>query len=155
VRTMCEQNFDQLLSGVVEGVLEAMFFSTPLGPAEPETGTGVLEAHVTFHGRPSGTLGVRLSRTSARTLAAGFLGEDEQALTDSQPGEVLCELANMLCGSLVSRLESDETFDLTSPELVSIERVPDAGSEALPAACQSVALEDGILTVTLHVEKAA
>src|SRR5271165_5274170 len=117
---MSEQNYDQLLAGAVDDVLETMFFSAPFGPAEPETGTEVLAARVAFHGRPSGALGVRLSAASARILAAGFLGEDEETLADAQPGEVVCELANMLCGSLVSKIESEESFDLASPELVPI-----------------------------------
>jgi CheY-specific phosphatase CheX len=152
---MLEQNFDQLLSETVETVLETMFFATPMGPAEAETGAAVLEACVGFHGRPSGGLCVCLSAVSARILAAGFLGEDEESLTDSQPGEVVCELANMLCGSLVSKLESEESFDLTSPELAAAGSFAGAGSEAVPAARQSFELENGILTVTLYLEKAA
>ena len=162
---MSERNYDELVSGTVDTVLETMFFSTPLGPAEPETGAAVREARVAFHGRPSGALGVRLSAASARILAAGFLGEEEESLTESQPGEVVCELANMLCGSLVSKLESEESFDLAAPELV------DAGSDvpgSLPVTRQSAQaasvarafsksfeLENGILTVTLHLEATA
>jgi CheY-specific phosphatase CheX len=165
---MSEQNYDELVSGAVESVLETMFFSIPLGPAEPETGAAVLEARLAFHGRPSGILGVRLSAASARILAAGFLGEDEETLTDAQPGEVVCELANMLCGSLVSRLESEESFDLSSPELVPAGSLADAGSEPLTTARQSAQaasvvrvfsesfeLENGILSVTLQLEAAA
>jgi CheY-specific phosphatase CheX len=152
---MSEQNFDQLISEAVDGVLETMFFSAPLGPAEPETGAGVLEARLGFCGRPSGTLSVRLSEASARLLAAGFLGEDEGRLTDAQPGQAVCELANMLCGSLVSKLESEENFDLASPAMVPAGSEDDARLEAPPAARQSFELEKGILTVTLHLGMAA
>jgi hypothetical protein len=152
---MSEQNLDQLLSETVDGVLETMFFSMPLGPAEPETGPTVLAARLAFHGNPSGTLEVCLSQASARLLAAGFLGEDDETLTDSQPGEVVCELANMLCGSLVSKLETDESFDLTSPELVPAGGATATDLEAPPVARQSFELENGILTVTLHLQAAA
>jgi CheY-specific phosphatase CheX len=131
-----------------------MFFSAPLGPAEPKAGAQVLEARLAFHGRPSGTLNVRLSEASARLLAAGFLGEDEETLTDSQPGQVVCELANMLCGSLVSKLENEESFDLSVPELLADgQAAPDA--ETPPEARQSFELENGILTVTLRLRAAA
>jgi CheY-specific phosphatase CheX len=150
-----EQDLEQLLSGTVDSVLETMFFSIPLGPAEPETGAEVLEARLAFHGSPSGILGVCLSTPSARLLAAGFLGEDEETLTDSQPGEVVCELANMLCGTLVSRLENEETFDLTSPELLPARSVTAGGSETQPSVRQSFEVENGVLTVTLHLEPAA
>jgi len=152
---MSEQNLDQLLSGVVDTVMETMFFSTPRGPAEPEAGASVLKARVAFRGRPSGALRVCLSAASARILAAGFLGEDEAMLTDSQPGEVVCEFANMLCGLFLSRLESDESFDLNSPELVPVGSLAAPGSEALPAASQSFGIEEGVLTVTLHLEATA
>lgn len=148
---MIEQNFHKLLSEAVDIVLETMFFSAPLGPAEEETGDAVLEARLSFHGLPSGTLTVRLSEASARILAAGFLGEDEETLTDSQAGQVVCELANMLCGSLVSKLESEERFDLDSPELIR-PRSEDAANQQAPlVARQSFELENGILTVTLHL----
>ncbi len=150
---MSEQEFDRLISEAVDTVLETMFFSAPLGPAQPETGAEVFEARLGFRGRPSGTLSVRLSRASARLLAAGFLGEDEDRLTDAQPGQAVCELANMVCGWLVSKLEREQSFELASPALV-----PAGGEDSVsnsPAARQSFELEDGILTVTLHLGTAA
>ncbi len=152
---MTEHNFDQLVSGTVDSVLETMFFTAPWGPAEPETGGAALEARLAFQGSPSGSLAVCLSEHAARLLAAGFLGEDEETLTDAQTGQVVCELANMLCGSLVSRLESEESFDLAPPELVPFGSETEAASSAPPAASQSFELEGGILTVTLHLEAAA
>lgn len=152
---MTEPNFDCLLSGAVDSVLERMFFSAAWGPAERETDGAVLESRLAFHGRPSGTFSVCLSEPAARLMAAGFLGEDEDALTDAQTGQVVCELANMLCGSLVSKLESKESFDLGSPELVPFGNDIVAGCGAAAAACQSFELEGGILTVTLHLKAAA
>jgi CheY-specific phosphatase CheX len=152
---MSEQNLGRSISDAVNAVLETMFFSAVLGLAEPETGGDFLEARVAFIGRLSGTLSVRLSETSARLLAADFLGEEEAMLTDTQPGQVVCELANMLCGSLLSKMESEESFDLASSELVPSASEPVASSGALPAASQSFELEGGILTVTLHLEAAA
>ncbi len=148
---MSETNYDELVSGAVEAVLETMFFSSPLGPAEVESSASVMQARLAFHGRPSGTLSVCLSEPSARLLAAGFLGEDVESLTDSQPGEVVCELANMLCGALVSKLESNKSFELTSPELLPQNPLA-TDPETPPVARQSYELENGILTVTLRVK---
>jgi CheY-specific phosphatase CheX len=152
---MTDVNFDQLLSTTVDSVLQAMFFSVICGPGEPETNGVVLKSRLAFHGRPSGRFDVCLSEPSARLLAAAFLGEDEESLTDSQTGQVVCELANMLCGSLVSTLQSDEGFELDSPELVTSGNEIVADSEAPPTARQTFALDGGILTVTLHVGAAA
>jgi hypothetical protein len=152
---MTERNFERLIAEVVEVVLETMFFSAPWGSAEPETGGSVLESRLAFRGRPSGTFDVCLSEHGARLLAAGFLGEDEEMLTDSQTGEVVCELANMLCGSLVSKLQSDRSFDLGSPRLVPFGSGIAAGSAPPPVARQSFAIEGGTLTVTLNLEASA
>ena len=149
---MNERNFDRLLAETVNAVLETMFFSAPLGPAEPETGGAALEARLAFQGSPSGTLAVRLSEPGARLLASGFLGEDEEMLTDAQLGQVVCELANMLCGSLVSKLESEVHFDLAPPDLVTAGCVPASIGELPPTARQSFALDSGNLTVTLRLE---
>lgn len=149
---MSERNFDRLLAETVDVVLETMFFSAPLGPAEPETGGAALEARLAFRGIPSGILAVRLSEPGARLLAAGFLGEDEERLTDEQLGQVVCELTNMLCGSLVSKLESEVHFNLAPPVLVTAQCVPASIAELPPTACQSFALDIGNLTVTLRLE---
>jgi CheY-specific phosphatase CheX len=148
---MIEQNFNSLISEAVDIVLETMFFTASLGPAEAVAGVPVLEARVSFLGIPSGILSVRLSEASARMLAAGFLGEDEDLLTDSESRQVVCELANMLCGTLVSKLQTKGTFDQAAPKLIAAADQNDFGHEAFLAGQQSCALENGALTVTLHL----
>lgn len=152
---MTEQNLQALLAEAVHTVLETMFFSAPLGPSEPDAGEHALEARIAFHGTPSGTVSVRVSEASARRLAAGFLGEDEDALAERQPGQAICELANMLCGSLVSRLEMERHFDLDSPEFVPSGSRDAALPDVPPPVQQSYALENGTLTVTLHLRTPA
>ena len=152
---MSERNLDRLISDSVSAVLETMFFSSPLGPAEPETGPAVLEARLAFRGSPSGQLGLRISMPSARLLAAGFLGEDEDALTGAQPGQVVCEMANMMCGSLLSKLESSERFDLATPELLPAAGEADFDSLTVPLVCKTFQLENGILTIDLYLDAPA
>jgi CheY-specific phosphatase CheX len=148
---MTEQTYDRLISEAVDTVLETMFFTAPLGPAEMVSEGPVLEGRVSFVGIPSGVLSVRLSEASARTLTAGFLGKDEGLQTCSESNQVVCELANMLCGMLVSKLETKGTFDLAAPELITVAGQSDSGNEYCFAAQQSCALEDGALTVTLRL----
>lgn len=150
---MTNPEFERLLSEVVQSVLETMFFVEPMGPAQPEKDEAVIESCVAFHGHPSGKLVVCVPLTAARPLAAAFLGEDEETLHDSQPGEVVCEFANMLCGSLVSKIESEDSFALDPPELSPVgDCTPseeDVGS--ITARC-SYALDPGFLMVTLYLE---
>jgi CheY-specific phosphatase CheX len=154
---MSERELDGLLASALDAVLETMFFSASMGPGEPLdlADPGLLAARLSFHGNPSGNLAVCISADAARPLAAGFLGADEPAVPDSQIGEVVCEMANMLCGSVVSSLESGQSFDLSAPELVSAETVLAEKTGPGIWTRQSVALETGTLTVTLELEEAA
>lgn len=142
-------DFASLLTQAVCDVLETMFFTVPLGSAAPEPGETFLESRLAFYGHLCGALHVRVSETAARSLAAGFLGEDEEALSPAQAGQTVCELANMICGWLVSKLDSEERFDLDSPQLVS--PVPDDLSSAPATSRQSFALENGNITVSLYL----
>jgi hypothetical protein len=154
---MSERELDGLLASAVDAVLEAMFFSAPLGPGAPPglSDPGLLAARLSFRGNPSGAMAVCLSPDAARPLAAGFLGVDVPDVSGAQIGEVVCELANMLCGSVVSKLESEQIFDLSPPELVSAQTVLAVPDGPGPRARRSIALETGTLTVTLALENAA
>jgi CheY-specific phosphatase CheX len=144
---MHSHEFDCCLAPAVAAVLEAMFFSESLGPSDCDTSAENLEVRVSFSGEVSGTLELRLSTLSARSLAGSFLGQSEESLTESQIAQVVCELANMLCGSIVSMPGSQGCFDLGSPELLSAGSEPPLG---IPACQQSFAVENGTLTVSLY-----
>ena len=72
--------------------------------------------------------------------AADFLGVDEGELTGHQVGEVVCELANMICGSVLSRMESAATFRIAPPKLADCaeDRAQSAALAAEKAASHSV-----------------
>ena len=144
---MHSHELDNLLAPAVSDVLETMFFSETFGPAQPGVCAGDLEAQVAFIGQTSGTVGVRISQASARCLAASFLGESECSLTDAQVAQVVCELTNMLCGRIVSKMASQQCFDLGSPELHDAQVV--VTDDALQVQ-QSFAIELGTLTVSLR-----
>ena len=147
---MVERNMKWLISDAVDSVSETMFFSAPFGSSEQDMSNPCIKVRVAFRGCPSGTLEVCVSELSARALASSFLGEDEKTLTDSQASEVVCEMSNMLCGSLISRLESEQSFDLDSPRLVLKEEESD--KDLTPAAHrQCFEIEGGLLTVSLHL----
>jgi CheY-specific phosphatase CheX len=102
-------------------VLDSMYFTTILEassesaqPPAPEPGE--LCFALRFQGQIHGSFGVSLGTPMARSLAANFLGEDEDALTDPELAEVAGELTNMLCGSIVSRIEGPTKFALSHPE---------------------------------------
>jgi CheY-specific phosphatase CheX len=147
---MFESPDPEILTAAAQQVLETMFFASILGdrqcpPEEPAVG-----ARLSFHGSPSGTFGVRLSADAARSMAGNFLGvEDERELTEAQIGEVICEMTNMICGAVLSLVESDSTFEIRLPALMAAGEAADAG-----ATVRSLDLDTGALTMFLSFDRA-
>jgi CheY-specific phosphatase CheX len=109
-------NLDHLLNASASEVLETMFFTGILGETK-DLPVNPITTRLNFRGTPSGSFGLSLSLDSSRQIAAGFLAEDEQDVSQERVNEVICELTNMLCGSLLSKIESEGAFDLSHPEL--------------------------------------
>lgn len=118
---MKASEFAGLIPECCAEVLEAMYFTTVLdSPLEapqavPDAGAA-LAFSLRFDGDISGRFGLHLPLATAHTLAANFLGEADGDVSSNQVGEVVGELANMLCGSLMSRVEGEHKFILSHPE---------------------------------------
>jgi CheY-specific phosphatase CheX len=113
----------QALRESANDVLDKMFFVCPLGEADPETvdTAPAIAARLTFAGEPSGSMTLRLTWQAAHSIAADFLGEDEESLTEQRTGEVVGEMANMICGSVLSQAESGALFRLAEPRILTLE----------------------------------
>ena len=148
---MSEGRLDAALAESVRDVLEKMFF---LDLAEPPGDAGRpagVMAEVTFEGDPPGTFQLDLDLTAARAAAADFLGEDPDELSVERTNEVVCELANMICGSVLSRVESRAAFRLATP------RIALAGEklETRAEASFRAAVGEGLLRAEIRMERAA
>jgi len=131
-----EAELKQALADSIAETLEAMFFTSCLEAVETTPQSGLeMVARVEFEGHPSGRLTVRMAARTARAIAAGFLGEDEDAISPRQVADVLCELTNMICGFVLSRVESAEGFRLREPRLT-----PAAGLETAAGRGESAAV---------------
>jgi CheY-specific phosphatase CheX len=143
--------FQQVLRSSVDEVLEKMFFVEALGES-PDSSPGgekpqaEVAVQVGFLGDPPGSLTLRVTSAAARPIAADFLGCDEDSVSDRQMEEVVCELANMICGSLLSRVESATTFHLAAPQIVPPTEFPATGRATSFCA---VDLSNGTLTVAV------
>jgi CheY-specific phosphatase CheX len=82
----------------------------------PEARAGDLAFSLRFRGDVHGTFGLIVGVPMARAVAANFLGEEEETLSGKEVAEVVGELTNMLCGSIVSRIEGTSKFALSHPE---------------------------------------
>lgn len=105
---------------------------------DPQRPAGeLIAASLSFEGSPPGRFGLVVSDLVARNLAANFMGGDEAAsLLPGQVAGVVSELANMICGAVLSEMESNSNFNLGSPSSIRVsadEPGPDliAGSSSL------------------------
>lgn len=156
---MVEASIGPLLAEAAQEALETMFFAMPdtvsIDPRRPDG--EVIAASLAFQGWPHGRFGLVVSTAAARTLAANFIGCDES--DDIRPDQmtgVIGELANMICGGVLSKLESDASFDLGAPSavLVGAEEPGADFTAGMPAICR-LEVPEGTLVAYLAFEKAA
>jgi len=152
---MKASDFAGIVSDCCSEVLDAMYFTTVLEVSPEETvsplAPGDFAFSLRFRGDVSGSFGLHLDRSTARSLAGNFLGEDDGELPLSEVSEVVGELANMLCGSVMSRVEATHKFVLSHPEPV--DAPPDAGSEDILVS--RLDTDSGVITAWVVVEGAA
>ena len=108
-------------------------------------------ARLSFQGDSTGFLTLRVTRVAARSVAADFLGAEESDLSEESTKEVICELANMICGSVLSRIESSAGFRLATPEIASA-GLPDHGAAAT---AWTIETGHGPITATIYMETTA
>jgi CheY-specific phosphatase CheX len=149
---MPETPIAEALFAAAGDVLETMFFSPVVGEATPETSHAepALTARLSFSGGRSGSFAVRVSAGAANAIAANFLGEDTDVPEPNQVRDVICELANMICGSVLSRLDREAHFDLQHPELVEACSAPPPG-----AVCRFFEIQEGQVALCLQLDPAA
>ena len=127
-----------------------MFFIEVLGEvpeAPPQAGNVTVQLN--FEGDPPGYFQMRIARPAANVVAADFLGEDLESLTLRQSTDVTLELANMICGAVLSRIESRADFRLSSPEIVADDAVQRKLGEETRC---TVETGSGALTVAIQME---
>jgi Chemotaxis phosphatase CheX len=113
---MQEADLRQIFLESADEVLGAMFFTAVSADACEEPGVDHIAAELAFRGSPCGRFGIELPAGTARVMAANFLGLEEDEISASQIDEVACELTNIICGSVLSRIEADARFELDHPK---------------------------------------
>ncbi len=99
-------------------VLETMFFVFPESLQDATTlfhGPG-LRAWVPVEGPKNFRVGLTVSLSLAREMAANFLGLEKDEVLPERMEDVVKETANMVAGSFLRREEAPETFNLKPPE---------------------------------------
>jgi CheY-specific phosphatase CheX len=149
---LTQTELHKALTEAVEEALEKMFFVPGLGELDPEAAPEAdLCVRVEFEGDPRGRMTLRVTAASAHTIAADFLGEDEADLAEARVHEVVCELTNMICGAVLSRVESAEDFHLATPRVLTEE----VGACAPGGVEYGVDIGGGTLRVVMEMENEA
>jgi CheY-specific phosphatase CheX len=136
--------FGAVVVRVAAEVLETMFFEEAVPSAcEHAWLAQAVSARLSFEGSHCGEFLLSVSPDTARSIAAGFLGVDPEEMSATQPGEVILELANILCGALISTLCPESNLSLGTPEPVSAEH-------SFPAAMHCCfSLPEGMVAVSI------
>ena len=125
----------QLMTTSSADVLDSMYFTTvtetEIEAELPVFGDGPIGFTLRFAGDISGVFGLSVDVAAALTMAANFLGEEESDVSPAEVDEVVGELANMLCGSLVSGISSAQKFVLSHPEPLLAQTVVKSAARAL------------------------
>ena len=147
---MTDTTIREALVSAVADVLESMFFLDAIGEApEPPPDAAMVTVHLTFDGDPPGSFLMRIALPAADAIAADFLGEEAESLTPQQSTDVALELANMICGAVLSRIESRATFRLATPQIAA----DDTGQQRPAQETRYTAdTGSGTLTVAIQME---
>lgn len=106
----------QTVDRVAAQVLETMFFTEAELSTCDHFWLEIADcARVQFEGSHFGEMQLGISANAADPIAAAFLGLDEHP-SKAQLGEVIQELANVLCGAMLSQLWPDSKLALASPQ---------------------------------------
>jgi hypothetical protein len=134
-----------ILRECAEHVLETMLFCEILGlkSSEDLLVWPLISASVSISGPLTGMFRIAASEPAATALATDFFGLD-QPPGPASVQQVIGELANMICGSALSRIEPEALFTLGHPEPV-FDPFP------LGEAVQCFELAPGLLAVSIEL----
>jgi CheY-specific phosphatase CheX len=139
-------DFTGTLSRVGAEVLETMFFDEALpSPCEHGWIRSSASVRLAFEGSHRGMFLLSVASEVAQSITPAFLGIEPDEVTEGQSSQVLLELANILCGSVLSHLWPDSDLKLGGPELIQAEG-PIEG-----ALHECFQLTEGMLSVSIRV----
>jgi len=141
---------EDLLGVAAEEVLETMFYTGIFGPGTEAPDGPYLSAGVSFRGSRSGALDVSAPQSTATALAAAFLGESVESVPAEQVPTVIGELANVLCGVVLGRVEEGGNFAIAPPRIARLDG-PEL-AEHYPGVRCVFEIEEGTLSVGLTIE---
>jgi CheY-specific phosphatase CheX len=123
-----DAGYGEILQSVCSEVLETMFFSEAMpGDCEHSWLSSAVSVRVGFIGSHVGHMCLGVSGAAAASITSAFLALDLQEIGNLEQDQVILELANILCGAVLSRLWPESRLQLDAPQLAGWESGVDAG----------------------------
>ena len=142
--------WEEFLDTTTEQVLETMFYTGVLGLADALAEEPRVLAEVGFSGSHSGSIVVSTPVSTADILTAAMLGVDTSEVPEGQGPAVVGELANVLCGAILSQAEPSGRFVIAPPK---VSRLAEPIMMQGVIAQRAFSIENGDLTVGLALEQ--
>ncbi|MCK4960007.1 MAG: chemotaxis protein CheX [Planctomycetes bacterium] len=142
---------DALMDGARE-VFETMMFMTvePCEEGSQEIDGTALLGSITFTGDIEGCLAVCCSYDCAKTIAVNMLGAEDEELAEEEVADAVGEVANMLLGSLKSRIaETAGEVQVSIPSVVSGTQLVNSLGEGAESISQIVNIDEETARFTL------
>jgi CheY-specific phosphatase CheX len=147
---MIASDFSVDLQNAVTEVLESMCFisvieETTVSAADKKPWVA---RRLAFRGPFAGHFGLRVPLETATIFAGNLLGQETEELTEQEIGDSVGEIANMICGSFLCKLETEHPFDLTTPVA---DPSSDGDAESTYCFAKDFVVEGGLLHTWLQV----
>jgi hypothetical protein len=136
------------LARISAEVMETMFFSEAMAvECEHSWLAEAVSVEVGFDGSHHGEMGLALAPGAVPAIASSFLGLDPEETGPRECSQVVLELANILCGAVLSALWPDSALQLAPPKPSAWKF---AGAENWHCC---LALAEGMLAVSIRIAR--
>ncbi len=139
-------DFTAALSRISGEVLETMFFTEAV-PVECEHSwfASAVSVQIAFDGSHCGEMWLAVGEEAVPALASAFLAIDPEEAGEMERSQVILELANILCGAVLSSLWRESRLQLNAPKLAAWQ----CGGEGVWHCC--LMLPEGRLAISIRL----
>jgi CheY-specific phosphatase CheX len=104
----------EIMMAAIFDVVEQMFYVF-LEPVGDECSDYAMEAAIRFKGDLKGEMSILVSSGLAESMVHNLLGLEKGRMTKEDIEDCVKEVANMICGNFLGRLDQTRVFDLSMP----------------------------------------
>ena len=119
----------EIMTAAIFDVVEQMFYVF-LEPVGDEYSDYAMEAAIQFTGDLKGEMSIFVSDGLAKSMVHNLLGLETRQMTKEDIEDCVKEVANMICGNFLGRLDQTRVFDLSVPSFSQPPRKTVAGSDS-------------------------